>query len=90
MKKLIEILKDFNVTYKEHDLGPNDLGISFIEVVSDIAVLTIHNNGIEMIIFGYIENLDGTHTWVNLSDNRDNRAIVTLAIQSQVMMRTQA
>lgn len=85
MKKLIEILKDFNVTYKEYnDVHP------LIEIVSDIAVLTIHSNGTDMMIFGYIENLDGTHNWVNLSDTRDNRAIVTLAIQSQVMMRTQA
>ena len=85
MKKLIEILKDFNVTYKEY----NDVH-SLIEIVSDIAALTIYSNGIDMMIFGYIENLDGTHNWVNLSDTRDNRAIVIMAIQSQVMMRTQA
>ena len=85
MKKLIEILKDFNVTYKEYnDVHP------LIEIVSDIAVLTIHHNGKEMTIFGYFDNLDGTHNWVNLSDTRDNRAIVTMAIQSQVMLRTQA
>lgn len=80
--KLVELLKDFNPVFAED-------GADF-SLVSDILVLSKLKYRFDDILFGYIENINGLHTWIKMPYHIGNLEKIEGIVESQVALRIMA
>ncbi|QHJ79036.1 MAG: hypothetical protein [Caudoviricetes sp.] len=77
--ELKKLLEDFNPTLTQINGQYN--------LCSDILVLSQTLYKGEIILFGYIENLDGSHGWIKVLDTEFGMREIIDTAQSQVALR---